>query len=192
MRRSPVAIPRGMSTNNMRAGHRAALAKVQATAALAAVLWLRGRSAVRLSRNVRAGALQDDRPRSPPGVEPLDKPELDHAHRFRHRIDVVVVDDRHRWTLRPRWGAYVLARIPLRSARPTLTSRTPRRLPGRLGRRRPPKSSARTRRSRRVDGLTMSIMAPSADAWTSPPMMLWNVFFSGICGLPPHETGPPI
>ena len=56
-------------------------------------------------------------------VEPLDKPELDHAHRFRHRIDVEVVDDRHRWTLRPRWGAYVLARIPLRSARPTLTSR---------------------------------------------------------------------
>src|ERR1700750_3379407 len=68
-------------------------------------------------------------------VEPLDKPELDHAHRFRHRIDVEGVEDRHRWTLRPRLGAYVLARIPLRSARPPLTSRTPRRLPGRLGRR---------------------------------------------------------
>jgi hypothetical protein len=53
-------------------------------------------------------------------AEPLDKPELDHPHRFRHRIDVEVVDDRHRWTLPPRWGAHVLARIALRSARPTL------------------------------------------------------------------------
>ena len=29
----------------------------------------------------------------------------------------------------------------------------------------------------------MSIMAPSADGWTSPPMMLWNVFFSDMSGL---------
>jgi hypothetical protein len=38
----------------------------------------------------------------------------------------------------------------------------------------------------------MSIMAPSADAWTSPPMMLWKLFFSDIGGLPPHETGAAI
>jgi hypothetical protein len=38
----------------------------------------------------------------------------------------------------------------------------------------------------------MSIMAPSADAWTSPPMMLWNIFFSDIGELPPQETGAPI
>jgi hypothetical protein len=29
----------------------------------------------------------------------------------------------------------------------------------------------------------------SDHAWTSPSMMLWNVLFSDIGELPPHETG---
>src|SRR4029077_145620 len=31
-----------------------------------------------------------------------------------------------------------------------------------------------------VDGLMMSIIAPDADAWTSPSMMLWKTFFSDM------------
>ena len=46
--------------------------------------------------------------------------------------------------------------------------------------------------NRRPGEVYASAPNSSADAWTSPPMMLWNIFFSDIGELPPQETGAPI
>ena len=129
MRRSTVAIPRGMSTNNMRAGYRSSRAveytEQHSPKSKLPLPWqlcsgyADGRPWTYLGMSAQKHFKTTD-PEAHLAVEPRDKPELDHAHRFRHRIDVEAVDDRHRWTLPPRWGAHVLARIPLRSARPTL------------------------------------------------------------------------